>query len=324
MLMSFLILALLFLSFAGFRLSRFVRHNVLLRYSDRKAMLLHEQPVDVHSPRLGLYYADFRRCMVDAIYDEKGVAVFDENGAPSYNPCAVSEAALLAYEDFLKTGNPAAKERFRRQLEWLSENATKTDIGSCFYYTYDTDQEVAPWGSGIAQGIAISALLRGSECFGNADYLNLARRVFLQLDAPVNQGGFRYESPDLGLWYEEDNHAGHIVNGHIYALLGVHDFYRVTGEPLFKERFDAGIDALAQSIPRFDLGFNTAYRLDVALPANNSYHLIHVTLFQVLASITQDLRFAAGAQRFRRYHDETWFRVRTTIRLLKIALDQRR
>jgi hypothetical protein len=306
--------------FSLWKLGRFLRYSVLPRYSDRKALILHDGPVDVRSPRLGRYYADLHRGLVDATYDEEGVTILGHSDTAFYNPCAVAQSAVLAYEEFLKHRRESSRESLRRQLEWLVAHATATRVGACFYYAYDTHMEKAPWGSGIAQGIAISALLRGYEALGNSTYLELARRAFLQLDAPVDQGGFRHEDAELPLWYEEDNHRGHIVNGHIFALLGVFDFYRVTGELVFRQRFDAGVDSLVRSLPRFDLGFHTAYSLDDRLPANNSYHLIHITLFEVLATITGDARFADAARRFRRYHDSPVFRLRTTARLLLTAL----
>lgn len=302
------------------RFSRFVRHNLLPRYSDRKALLPHKAPGDAHSLHLGLYYADFRRCLSDATNDEAGVAAFAVNTGIVYNPCAVAQAAIIAYEDFTLFGRPSSRERLRVQLEWLSGHAATTNVGACFFYRYDTATEVAPWGSGIAQGIAISALLRGYQALGQLSYLDLARRAFLQMDAAIDEGGFRHEDAELPLWYEEDNHRGHIVNGHIFALLGVHDLYRVTGDPVFRHRFEAGVDSLFASLPRFDLGFHTAYQLDDPMPANNCYHLIHVTLFEVLAGITMEARWQTAADRFRRYHNELRFRARTAARLLAGAV----
>ena len=46
------------------------------------------------------------------------------------------------------------------------------------------------------------------------------------------------------LWYEEDNFQEHILNGHIYALLGVYDLYRVTKDKKYYDSFIAGLTQL--------------------------------------------------------------------------------
>jgi heparosan-N-sulfate-glucuronate 5-epimerase len=302
---------------------RFWRYSLGPRYAGDKALRLHSRPVDFHSAWLGPYYADLRQCLRGASLDDLGVISYVIPGDRMYNPCAVAEYALVSHEDLLWATDQERERHlvaFRLHLDWLTSHAKIQGDGACFHYTYDTPDERAPWSSGITQGVAISALLRGFQLLGNRLYRDLALRAFHTLDSPVNRAGFRFTDSLLPLWYEEDNHCGHIVNGHVFALLGVYDLFRATGDATFRDRFYAGVETLAAAVPRFDLGFNTAYRLDAAIPAHNSYHLIHATLFEVLGRITDDRRLLAVAARFREYHYGAWYRVRTVIRLLAVLL----
>lgn len=301
-------------------LYRVYRYNLMPRYSTAWTMLLHDSPeVDYTGKQLGYYYGDFRKCLHDHTFDENGIIAYKKTDGIFHNPTAVAEHAIIQYENFLRTKEQKYRDEFKKNADWLLNNATSVDNNkSCFYYLYNTPEEKAPWGSGIAQGIGISALVRAAQTFEEPRFLQEAERAFGMLDTPVQEGGFRFEEGGFGLWYEEDNHQGHILNGHIYALLGVYDLYRATQNELYKERFMAGVQTIKNNISLFDLGFNTKYRSDSLYPANAPYHSIHITLFQILHKITADDFFLDRANRFNSYHSQLRYRMITFQHILKL------
>jgi uncharacterized protein YyaL (SSP411 family) len=164
--------------------------------------------------------------------------------------------------------------------------------------------------------MAISALLRGYEHFEHPPYLETAKQLFAAMDAPTTDGGYCYSDDRFALWYEEDNREGHILNGHLYALMGVQDLYRVTGDPAYQERRDLGLQAVKDTIDVFDLGFTTRYRAIDDYPANNAYHYMHAAQFEVFFRITGDDFFRRTADRFYAYHERTGYRLRSFVHLL--------
>lgn len=313
---------------AGYYLSRIYRFNVLPRYSTDWEMRLYPPELDMHGRTLGPYYGDFRKCLHDYDFDEDGIIVLvggeGEARVRNHNPCQIAEMAIIEYENDLQTGDERHRESFRRHVEWLARHATPLEGGkACFYYEYDTPEEKAPWGSGLAQGMAISALLRAHELFGEPRYFQLARQAFALMDAPVEEGGFRHSDPEFVLWYEEDNHRSHILNGHIYSLLAVHDLFRVTGDSYYRECFERGTEAIKRTIGRFDTGYLTKYQSVDDFPANNSYHYIHITLFEILHRLTADPFFGECARRFAAYHGKPLYKVPAFLAILKGVLRDR-
>jgi hypothetical protein len=294
-------------------------------------MLLHtESGTDFRGENLGFYYGDFRKCLHNYELDQNGIAILIVNpDAPdaqrrSFNPCLVAEYAIIEYENYLRTKKEEHRVSFQKHADWLVDNATLVDNDkACLYYHYDTPKEKAPWGSGISQGIGISALLRAYQHFGESRYFEVAIRLFNMMDVAVEQGGFRFGDERFPLWYEESNDNRHILNGHIYSLLGTYDLYRVTRDPLYKKRFEDGVQTIKKNISSFDMGFHTKYDSVAHCPANHSYHSIHITLFRILYNITGDSFFLNCAERFKDYHERPAYRLRAFAYILKFVLSQK-
>jgi hypothetical protein len=263
------------LAYAASRAYRVYRYNFLLRYPSGSVFDPYPASVDeLGGTPLGRYYGNLRPAVGDRGFDDEGIIEYrrtDGRVPQAFNPCLVAQCALVQYEEFLSTGSADHEAAFRRHVDWLQSHAMPAGEGRrALLYNYDTDEERAPWGSGIAQGIAISALLRGHEHFGDDTYLRTAEELFRMLDTPTSDGGHRFSDERFALWYEEDNREGHILNGHLYALLGVHDLYRVTGDPYYAACRDLGLQSVKDNIDAFDMGFMTRYRAIADGPANNA------------------------------------------------------
>jgi len=279
---------------------------------------------DVDSRVLGYYYGNFEKGIRAEEFDEADVVCLHKEGKKYYNPCQVAEYAIIRHDKYLLTGEEKYKRSFKKQLDWLKREAViASSVGVCWQYHYDSGPERAPWCSAIAQGVAISALLRGYQLFDAREYLELAIQGFRFMHLPVEQGGFRFSDEDYDLWYEEDNFRHHILNGHIYALLGIYDLYRVTGKEEYLECFEKGLYSIKERINDFDLGFNTKYDKYNPYPANNSYHFTHITLFKILYRISGDPFFEKRYRRFEEYVSKRYYRFLSFIYILALVIRDR-
>jgi heparosan-N-sulfate-glucuronate 5-epimerase len=97
----------------------------------------------------------------------------------------------------------------------------------------------------------------------------------------------------------------HILNGHIFALFGLHDYARSTGDARASELFEKGVDAVRKRLPDYDLGIWSKYSLNphsgwrdhwnVAAPI---YQQVHVDQLRFLHAITGDSIFEKWAARW--------------------------
>ena len=316
-----LVITLLFLRY----LYRVYKYSIIPRYTNDKGMELYNRyKIDYHSEVLGCYYGDFIKGIRAFDRDESGAVRWLNHrgtGETIYNPNMIAEWALITHDRYLHLKSDIDLVDFKNQINWLVNNATEVDGNKvCWYYNFDFGKEKAPWGSAISQGMAICALLRAYQFFKKKEYLDLSIKSFNMLNMSYEKGGFKFSDERWKLWYEEDNFQQHILNGHIYALLGVYDLYRVSKDEKYYESFIAGIETIKENIDVFDMGFNTKYDATSLYPANNSYHYTHITQFKILFNITNDHFFKNYAVKFEKYFFSKTKKIKTFIYILHLAL----
>lgn len=247
---------------------------------------------------LGPYYQDFSRA-VDLVegghfggIDSRGLPWHRQDGTLHYSPIRIAQYSLGLMTLAARPGGERHLEGARPQLDWLV--ASQEDSGpycGCWIMSFDCLKYRwlrAPWVSALASGNAISALLRGWEVLEEARYLDAATVAYrglheAQSDRPltVRRGGC--------LWYEEYPAADplHVLNGHIYAALGVLDYARVSGDETAMDRWRGAVRAVEVNLDSFDLGYWSTYDLRFREPASRHYQKnIHIPLLQLLAELT--------------------------------------
>jgi hypothetical protein len=95
-----------------------------------------------------------------------------------------------------------------------------------------------------------------------------------------------------------------VLNGAIFALWGLRDVALALGDERAGEEFEAGVDALAASIDRWDTGSWSRYDLyphRVANVASRAYHELHLAQLEAMQELAPRPQLAAAAERFARY-----------------------
>ena len=275
---------------------------------------------DFHSQKLGRYYYSF---WPSYMQPEFGPPEVDETGIPvsdytrkllirgvtgrHYNPLTVAHWVLGAYDDYLDTGDARHRDLCLKRADWLVENQHPIEEGAgLWYHTADFGSVKAPWASAMAQGFALSGLCRAYQETGDEKYMETARRALKSFGIPLAEGGLAYTDEAGNIFYIKSptNPPVFILNGQIIALFGLHDYYRATGDDRAREFFEAGVAAVRNRLPDYDVGFWSRYSLarprlynhwTIAAPI---YQQIHVDLLRFLYKITDDQTFARYADRW--------------------------
>jgi hypothetical protein len=163
----------------------------------------------------------------------------------------------------------------------------------------------APWISGLSQSLAVSVLLRAYEYSGNAVYLDAAKQAYHWLTVPLAQGGLQSSLPS-GAWLEEypdKKNPSHVLNGNMWALFGVWDYYRVTRDPAALALFKSDIAAIKTEIPAwYDVGYWSAYdHLKPASMVTGMYQQFIIQQLYALYGITGDPFFKVTADKWSAY-----------------------
>lgn len=278
-------------------------------------------------PTLGDYYQDLSPALalVESGYhggvDDDGVpvAAYGEQGR-FHNPTIIAQYALASLIA-LRRGERARAGVARTQLDWLvGAQASSGALAGCWTVGYDDPKYPwlrAPWTSALSSGSAISALLRGWEQFGEARYRAAATAAYRALHER-RPGPVLCDERGGELWYEEypADPPLRVLNGHAYALLGVADHARVSGDPEATARWRHAAATLAAHLDGYDLGFWSAYDLREREPASRHYHSnIHLPLLRILATLTGEPAFTRTAKRWERYAASPTARARWQVAL---------
>lgn len=311
-LLSFFII-LLSLILLFFKLRKIYYGNFINRLGVNHAMVKHPNKVDFFNNSPSFYYADFTKCILNKPHFITSKNIFKIGGISDetsfLNICGICEFAIINLEKYLTSGNIESFNIFQSNLEWIYENATLKNKLPYWHYNYNHGIHKAPWASAISQGMAISVLVRGYVSLKDKKYLDMAVSASKTLILPIHDGGFKYCYDNFKCWFEESENNSHILNGHIYALLGIYDLYRCTQDNKFKELFLEGVIDIKNNIHFFDLGFSSRYDAIQHYPSDNSYHKIHIVLFEILAQLTQDSFFEKKAIEWNKVYKSRYLKI---------------
>ena len=154
----------------------------------------------------------------------------------------------------------------------------------------------SPWCSAIAQGEAISVLLRAHSLTQNDTYIDVASKALRSFLVVIEKNGFMREINNDSLLFEEypSQKMNFALNGFIFSLYGLYDFYLYNQNKLAEELFQKGINTIKNSLTDFDLGYWSKYSLyydPIYYPASYKYHAIHVEMLKSLYFITSEKIF---------------------------------
>ncbi len=263
---------------------------------------------------LGKYYIDLDLCLGEDFseyeFNTEGIPLTRFHRKPDWqhNPITVAQYGLHHFNNYLRNQNQESKKIFLTQANWLVENAEPGANGSIvWYYRIDLPfyKIFAPWISGMAQGQAISVLLRAYQLTDAGKYLEIARHAWIVFDFPVNEGGVVSYFPDQKPVIEEyasSEFLTGVLNGFIFAIFGVYDFVQYVNDKHAKQLFLKLIDSLKYNLERYDCGFWSYYDLKSPLRlCSKAYHRLHVKQLKALYEVTEDELFKSYADRWQNY-----------------------
>ena len=235
-----------------------------------------------------------------AVFDKNGILLVQYEKQSHYNPTSIAIYALRHYAIYYqKKDSQKSLDEFLKHANWLRANfKNKGSYGVWEYeFGYPQYEAVPPWISGLSQGLGISVMIEAWKLTGDESFLQIASLALNTFKMSTSEGGVKSTWPDGSDWFEEYPSApnSHVLNGFIFALAGIHDYYEVTGDKEAKKMFDTGVASLRKHIGEYDIGFTSLYDQDKKNKATAGvYHLIHI--HQLLW-----LHYATGDDMFHRY-----------------------
>jgi hypothetical protein len=259
------------------------------------------------SDRLVAHY-DRAGCNFNLHFDSDGVVQPNYGGeiGYQYNPVTISQVALGCFHYYKLTKSAEARRIYLNQIGWLKTHAIE-DGNDYAWYEYSfawPSYGLKPgWRSGLAQGQAISALIRYHYDTGDQSVLPLMRKLKSEMLRSTADGGLATISPEGELWIEEypSTPPSFVLNGFISAVLGLYEYTRLfPGSDRSKTQLSAAIAGIKAALPHYDTGeWMYLHRMAAPFPrANVGYALTYISQMHTLWEITGDPLFLATELRW--------------------------
>lgn len=220
----------------------------------------------------------------------------------TYNPAYVAWYGLMSLARYLRALDPDGREAFLTQVAWLVAHHVRRGDGSVVWpYTFDWREGdcslQAPWISAMAQGLALSALVRAYRLTGEQHLLELCASASEVFKKDVEAGGVRTLERGHVL-YEEypGDPPPRVLDGFLFSLLGLYDLFLQTGDPATRQLFDDGIDGLRQTLPFWDYRCRWSWYGPHAYLCPPHYHKLNGALLASLARLSGDSTLERCAQ----------------------------
>jgi len=220
-----------------------------------------------------------------------------------YNPTRIAAYALAHYNRYLRTQVEESRAQFLKAAEWFMRSPE-----GLWWYTYPWQDLQAPWLSAMAQGEGISVLVRAWVLTHEVRYLDQARRALIPFAQSIEAGGVRSTLEDGCPFLEEypSSSPVHVLNGFLYALIGLADLHRVAPEMTDSIGLDDFLNTLEHHIEAWDAGFWSLYDLSHLYKGRRnfttvSYHNLHISQLSFLGHLFRRPHLMQVATRWTEY-----------------------
>lgn len=244
--------------------------------------------------------------------DYRGLHFYERNDQRYFHPVGQAQLALSMHNNWKVKGDDAYLEHCELNGEDILENATEHDGALWLPYGFDFPLHGDPentihadWWSGMAQGQVLSLMCRLAGDTGDRKWRNAADSIFESFlrihsfdSVPADHPWTVFVDANGYLWFEEyagDVEPMRVLNGHIFALYGLYDYWALTGDNRAARLFDGGAETVLEYVPQLRVpGEPSWYGMriqDNPVAQSEGYHRIHIGQLSMLALMTGDDRF---------------------------------
>jgi len=207
-----------------------------------------------------------------------------------YNACRATSRRATCRRDAL-----------RSMLDWMLAISSPRGSFNTWEYFFRFGRGIPPWTSGLSQGTAVQALARGGELLSDASYTRAASSALGAFEtSPPTGVRVRSAGGNHYLIYSFEPRL-RVLNGFLQAVIGLHDYARISRDPRGQALFAAGDRAARRAVPRYDTGRWSLYSLGRRTVSDVGYHRLVRDFLRGLCTRTRGPVYCATADRFTRY-----------------------
>ena len=219
---------------------------------------------------------------------------------------AIFQYGLGAYDLGLMTGQDKYRQLFMRTVDWALTNQQENGAWDTFSIV-----KISPPYSSMAQGEGASLLVRAYQETRDDKYLQAARRAVDFMCRSITEGGCT-QYIDGKMWFKEYIEAPVVLNGWIFSIWGLFDYYKASRDNNYKLMLDHAIQSLESDIKGFDCNYWSKYDMGNKV-TSSFYHRLHIAQLKVMYELFGCRAFSEYANKWDQYRHMRKYRYRAFI-----------
>lgn len=226
---------------------------------------------------LGGFYIDYSKKTAHKNFDENGIPLTVlSNGRKVPHLITIIQYGLGAYEKHLSENG--GLEDCYKICDYLIENQNENGAFEAYQFI-----EMNGSYSSMVQGEAASLLLRAYKESNKKEYLVGACLAIDFMLKDYKCGGTTcYDDNHVILL--EDSKGKPILNGWIYSLFCLYDYYLLTKDERYSIVLNNTVESICELLPLFDRKYWSNYSLDNKI-ASPMYHELHIKQLSILYTL---------------------------------------
>lgn len=239
--------------------------------------------------------------------DSNGVPLYARNGKTYYHPVVMAQRALDLLDGYRRTHDARYLAKARIVADAIVAHSIVARGARYPRYDYDFPLHgypdavmKAPWYSGMANGMAMSVFSRLHAIEGKQSDLDIARSYFVGFRPHGRIKPWISQVEDGYFWIQEfpATEPDHTLNGFVFALFGLYDYYEETHDPEVERYLLGGLTTVLHYLPQYRNPGHVSYYCLAHHVQSRKYHDIHVAQLTVVARMTESPVFARWARLF--------------------------
>lgn len=227
--------------------------------------------------------------------DDHNILLHTYNNKLDYHPVAMCAHALELLDVYRRTNDPSYLARTIDHADKLMGISLAVDSTLFFPYSfsysfYDRDKMVAPWYSGMAQGRTLSLFSRLYEITSDKKYLEIASKIYATFNnlKPTHNPWISCIDKNNNLWFEEYPYdaPSHVLNGMIFAIYGVYDYYMIQKTDDVATKLKGAITTIKRNMHLIREEGDLSFYCFKYTVKNPNYHPIHIEQLAMLHKIS--------------------------------------
>jgi len=231
--------------------------------------------------------------------DEEGVPVnILADGRRVYFATTIAQKALGHWDEWLLNQKEEDRKEFLKLCYWL---LSKQDNYGGWPIWSELGLSLSSAYSAMTQGEGISAFVRAWKLTGDETFAKGAKKAFSLMCKPIEEGGpLILEGDNIFLEEAPSNPRSSILNGWIFALFGLYDFWLVFEDKQAYDIFKCSLRSLITHLGQYDTGYWSYYDVQKHL-ASPFYHVLHINQLEALLMIEHNPTLKEVLYRWKAY-----------------------